>query len=65
MGRAGVVALDNVHLTLWAGSSLALVGKSGAGKSTLARCLALIEQPDSGAYRFAGRNVLTLRKKAT
>ncbi|MDQ2843244.1 MAG: dipeptide/oligopeptide/nickel ABC transporter ATP-binding protein [Acidobacteriota bacterium] len=62
MARAGVLALDNVHLTLWARSTLALVGKSGSGKSTLARCLALIEEPDSGEYRFRGRDVLTLPK---
>ncbi len=60
--RMPVIALEDVGLTLWPGSTLALVGKSGAGKSTLARCLTLLEAPDSGEIRFQGRDVLALGK---
>ncbi len=55
--RSSAVALDNVNLTLFPCSTLALVGKSGSGKSTLARCLALLDKPDSGEIRFEGVNV--------
>jgi ABC-type glutathione transport system ATPase component len=55
-----VTALEDASLTLWPGSTLALVGKSGAGKSTLGRCVALLEATDSGEIRFQGRNVRTL-----
>ncbi len=60
--RVRVNALEDVRLTLWPRSTLALVGKSGSGKSTLSRCLALLEAPDSGEILFQGRNVLALRK---
>lgn len=59
-GRDRVTALEDASLTLWPGSTLALVGKSGAGKSTLGRCVALLEATDSGEIRFQGRNVRTL-----
>lgn len=58
-----VPALDDVHLCVPRGKTLALVGESGAGKSTLARCLALLEKPSSGEIYFDGENVWSLRKR--
>lgn len=52
--RFRITAIDNINLTIFPQSALALVGKSGAGKSTLGRCLAQLETPDSGEIRFAG-----------
>jgi ABC-type glutathione transport system ATPase component len=47
--RNGMVrAVEDVSLTLAAGTTTAIVGQSGAGKSTLARCIAGLEQPTSG-----------------
>lgn len=61
--RSRVTALDDVSLTIHPRSTVALVGESGAGKSTLGRCLARLEEPDSGEIRFDGRNLLTLRSE--
>jgi ribose transport system ATP-binding protein len=44
----GVLALENVSLTLARGEVLAVVGENGAGKSTLMKILAGVQQPDSG-----------------
>jgi len=58
--RREVRALNDVTLSVRAGSTLALIGESGSGKSTLARCLTCLEQPDSGEVWFAGKNVAAL-----
>ena len=43
-----VVAVNNVSLTIKAGSFLTLLGPSGCGKTTLLRCIAGLEDPDGG-----------------
>lgn len=53
----GVVALDNVSLTVRAGEIHALVGENGAGKSTLIRIAAGLEQADAGEILLAERPV--------
>ncbi len=60
--RGRTVALKDVDLTLFPGSTLALVGKSGSGKSTLGRCLALLEKPDAGEIRFRDLNITKLSR---
>lgn len=44
----GVLALNNVSLTLARGEVLALMGENGAGKSTLMKILAGVQKQDSG-----------------
>ena len=53
----GVVALDDVTLTLRAGTVTALAGENGAGKSTLIKVLSGAVRADSGEIRV-GRAVL-------
>ncbi len=53
----GVLALNQVHLNLFQGEVLALVGENGAGKSTLMRILAGEETPDSGQIFLDGEVV--------
>jgi ATP-binding cassette subfamily B protein len=50
-------ALDNVSVTLSAGTRLALVGPTGAGKSTLAKLMARLYDPQDGSVSFGGVNL--------
>jgi D-methionine transport system ATP-binding protein len=59
-----VRALDGVSLDVPAGTVCGVVGPSGAGKSTLARCIPLLERPDSGAVRVDGTDLVALRGAA-
>ena len=48
------VALDDVSLTVGAGTITGLLGRNGAGKTTLLRILAGQEFPSSGSVRVLG-----------
>jgi simple sugar transport system ATP-binding protein len=50
----GVVALDNVDLTVRAGEIHALLGENGAGKSTLIKVLTGVHASDAGEIRLGG-----------
>jgi len=50
-------ALENVSVTLEAGTRLALVGPTGAGKSTLAKLMARLYDPQTGTVSFGGVNL--------
>ncbi|HVW42136.1 MAG TPA: ABC transporter ATP-binding protein [Amycolatopsis sp.] len=47
-GGAQVAAVNHVSLEVDAGECVVLLGPSGCGKTTLLRCLAGLEEPDSG-----------------
>ena len=53
-------ALKGLSFDLLAGETLAVVGESGSGKSTLARILLRLDEPDSGAALWKGRDLFTL-----
>jgi len=53
-----------VSLAVEPGEFLAVVGASGSGKSTLLNVLGCLDQPTSGAYRFAGQDVGRLSRTA-
>ena len=51
------VALDDFTLDIHEGEFLVLVGPSGCGKTTALRCLAGLDEPDSGAVYIGDRDV--------
>jgi ATP-binding cassette, subfamily B, bacterial len=53
-GYGGATVLDQLHLTIPAGQTVALVGATGAGKSTLARLTARFYDPVQGQVRLDG-----------
>jgi ABC-type lipoprotein export system ATPase subunit len=58
--RAGdhkVRVLDEVHLSVAAQESVAIVGPSGSGKSTLLNLLGTLDQPDQGTIVIDGKNL--------
>jgi peptide/nickel transport system ATP-binding protein len=65
--KAYVSAVDNVSVTVEAGTTLGIVGESGCGKSTTARLILGLTEPDAGTVAFEGVDVQTLtgpRRKA-
>ncbi|MGN7970545.1 ABC transporter ATP-binding protein [Microbacterium sp. 22296] len=53
-------ALDDLSLTVAAGTCTAVLGPSGSGKSTLLRVIAGLETPDRGSVSIGGRDVAAI-----
>ena len=53
----GVIANDNINLTVNAGEIHALLGENGAGKTTLMNILSGKYKPDSGEILIEGKKV--------
>lgn len=59
----GMLAVNDVSLSIHQGESLGLVGESGCGKSTLARCLLGVEKIDGGSISFDGKPLAKANRK--
>jgi NitT/TauT family transport system ATP-binding protein len=61
-GRNGVVALEDVDLTLRRGSFTSVIGSSGCGKSTLLKIMAGLIPPSAGRVVLQGKPVTGTRR---
>ena len=59
----GVVALDDVSMSIRRGEVHAIVGENGAGKSTLIKSITGAVEPDRGVIRFDGKDYRHLDPK--
>lgn len=57
----GVLALDNVTLSLGKGEIVGIIGPNGAGKTTLVNAVTGVHAPTAGTIRFNGRQINRLR----
>jgi putative ABC transport system ATP-binding protein len=60
MGEQELRALDKVSVRIAHGEFVAVMGPSGSGKSTFMNVLGCLDNPSSGRYRLAGRDVSRL-----
>ena len=60
----GIIATDNVSLTLEAGCRHALIGPNGAGKTTLINLLTGVLEPSAGSIVLNGEDVTRLSPEA-
>jgi lipoprotein-releasing system ATP-binding protein len=63
-GSAAVPVLQDIHLELEPGESLAIVGPSGCGKSTLLNLLGTLDRPSGGSVRLNGQDLADLTDTA-
>ena len=59
----GLVANDNMNLSVKAGEVMALIGPNGAGKSTMFNCISGVDPVTSGEIRFLGERIDTLTSR--
>ena len=59
----GLVANDDISLTVRAGEVMALIGPNGAGKSTLFNCISGVDPVTSGEIRFLGERIDKLESR--
>ncbi len=59
----GLVANNNMNLTVKAGEVMALIGPNGAGKSTMFNCVSGVNSPTEGEVLFLGKSVAGLNSR--
>ncbi len=55
-------AIDNIHLKIYEGETMGLVGESGCGKSTLGNAILLLDKASAGEIFYKGKDITKLNK---
>jgi len=55
-----IEVLHGISLSIHTGEFVSIMGASGSGKSTLMNIIGCLDRPNSGHYRFAGKDVAEL-----
>ncbi len=63
LGKLVVKALDNIHLDIYRGEYLSIMGPSGSGKSTLFNMVGALDRPTSGGVKVAGVDLTKLSSR--
>ena len=63
-GNEQLTILENIHLEINTGDSVAVVGASGSGKSTLLGLLAGLDTPSTGKVHLDGEDIFLLDEDA-
>jgi len=61
MSFGGLVAVDNLDLSVNTGEIVGLIGPNGAGKTTVFNCISRFYEPDRGTIHFKGRDITRAR----
>jgi putative ABC transport system ATP-binding protein len=61
---SSIIALDDVTLSIAAGTFVAVMGATGSGKSTLLHCAAGLDRPTSGTVRLCDRDLGRMSERA-
>jgi len=56
----GIVAVNNVSVTIGKGEIVGIIGPNGAGKTTLVNCITGIYKPDAGRVLFKNEDITGL-----
>lgn len=57
----GLVALDNVDISIRRGELVSLIGPNGSGKTTLFNCVTGFLEPDAGNVYYGGQQITGMR----
>jgi peptide/nickel transport system ATP-binding protein len=57
-----ILAVDNLHLNLYQGKTLALVGESGCGKTTVCRSILGLQPITTGSILFKEKNISSMSR---
>lgn len=63
--KTTVVAVDHLSLDVGTSEMVVLLGPSGCGKTTLLRCVAGLEDPDSGSIAIGGHVVSSPKRRSS